>query len=434
MAAHRVPARMHASLRPLLVLTALAVGLLAAGEPAHAEEQALADAVRLTRAGAQAFEQGAIDDAITAFEAALEHAPDDAAARKNLALALSRRAVGALRARDGVAALESLDRALELHPGRLQYASLRARALLLAGRGGEAQRQAEAVVSRSPSYAEAWTVLANVRERQGDLRDALVALARVEVLRPGDAALGRRIGDLDRRAEAESGFATHGTGNFVAKYDPAGDSGQVQLALTILEDAYSQVTSDLGLAPRTPAQVVLYEGAEFQRVTGAHSWVGALYHNGVLRVPIRNLARHRATAQRVLTHEFTHHVLKERTPALPTWWHEGIAQHLEDTQEVGAKRRADITDLLRHQRKNSRLLTLEEMQRVTITRVANAGTVKLYYAQAHHFVGWLADTHGAGALPSFLAALGTSSDLDGAARRGFGGTQAELWKAWLDSI
>ena len=38
------------------------------------------------------------------------------------------------------------------------------------------------------------------------------------------------------------------------------------------------------------------------------------------------------------------------------------------------------------------------------------------------------------ALPSFLAALGTSSDLDGAARRGFGGTQAELWKAWLDSI
>ena len=73
---------------------------------------------------------------------------------------------------------------------------------------------------------------------------------------------------------------------------------------------------------------MLYEGAEFQRVTGAHSWVGALYHNGVLRVPTRNLERHRRTAERVLAHEFTHHVLRERVPSLPIWWHEGIAQYV----------------------------------------------------------------------------------------------------------
>lgn len=412
--------------------TALPLAVLAAGGTAWAETDA--EALRLTRAGAQAFEQGALDDAVTAFEAALQRVPDDPSAKRNLALALARRAERALHARDGAAALDPLDRALELHPGRLRYAQLRARALLLTGRSGEAQRQAEALVETSPRYAEAWAVLADVRERQGDLRAALAALARAESLRPQDAVLARRIADLDRRAEAESGFAAHGTGNFIARFDPDIDSGQVQLALTILEDAYSHVTSDLGLAPRTPAQVVLYEGAEFQRVTGAHSWVGALYHNGVLRVPIRNLERHRGTAERVLTHEFTHHVLKERTPGLPTWWHEGIAQYLEDKPQAGARRRAQIHDHLRYQQKQSRLIRLEEMQKLTITRVANAGTVKLYYAQALAFVGWLADTRGAGALPAFLTALGTGRDLDGAAQRAFGGTQAELWKAWVESL
>ncbi len=416
---------------PLLLLLA-ALGLLAA--PAAHGEDAPAEAVARTRAGAQAFEQGALPAAVEAFEAALALAPDDTNARRNLALALARRARAALRAQDGDRALADLDRALELHPARLQYAMLRARALLLAGRQGEALRAAEAVVARSAAYAEGALALADIQERMGDLSAALETLERVRRLRPQDAALPRRLETLARRAQAEAGFATHGTGNFVAKYDPTGDAGEVQLALTILEDAYSEVTSDLGLSPRTPAQVVLYDGAEFQRVTGAHSWVGALYQGGVLRVPIRNLARHRSTAERVLTHEFTHHVLRERTPALPIWWHEGIAQHLETSAEEGTRRRAELRDLLRHQRKAARLLTLDEMQRIVITRVANAGTAKLYYAQAHAFVGWLADTHGAGALPTFLTTLGAGKDLDGAARRAFGGTQAELWTAWLEAL
>jgi len=413
------------SLATLLVVLAL-------GAPAAAETDA--EALRLTRAGATAFEGGALQEAVEALEAALARVPADPAARRNLALVLARRGGKALRARDGVRALQDLDRALELHPGRLRYEMLRARALLLAGRGGEALRQAQALLETSATYGEGWTVLADVQERQGNLPDALTSLARLQALRPRSASLAMRVAGLKRRAEAEAGFATHGTGNFVARYDPNVDAGQVQLALTILEDAYSHVTSDLGIAPRTPAQVVLYEGAEFQRVTGAHSWVGALYNNGVLRVPIRNLQRHRATAERVLTHEFTHHVLKERVPSLPTWWHEGIAQHLEDKPDAGARRRAEIADQLRHQQKSSRLLTLQEMQRLVITRVANAGTVHLYYAQALAFVGWLADKHGAGGLPTFLAALGTGTDLDAAARAAFGGTQAALWQAWIDAL
>ncbi|MDJ0522665.1 MAG: tetratricopeptide repeat protein [Planctomycetota bacterium] len=412
--------------RSLLVLIALCCAPVAA----WADEEART----LTREGAALLTAGMPAEAIVSFEAALERVPKSRAAAKNLALALSRRASQLLARKDGPAALALLDRALDLHPDRLAYKVQRARALLYAGRVGEALRMAQSVTERSPRHGAGWDALADVQERAGDLPAALEALQKLATLRPADAALTRRRADLQRRADAEAKFLTHGSGNFVVRYPPDADAGIVRLAITILEDAYAHVTSDLGIAPRTPAQVVLYEGAEFQRVTGAHSWVGALYHNGVLRVPTRNLQRHRSTAERVLAHEFTHHVLRERNPSLPIWWHEGIAQYVENDHASGVRRRAEIGEQLAAQKERSRLLTLDELRRLRITNVKNAGTVQLFYAQALHFTGWLVDRFGSGALPSFLTALGTGTDIDAAAKRAFGADVTELHRAWEASL
>lgn len=412
--------------RPLLA--ALLICLL--GGTARADEIA----TQWTREGARLLDANRTAEAIAKFEAALERVPKSPAAARNLALALSRQAGAPLRRKDGAQALALLDRALDLHPGRLAYMTLRARALLLAGRVGAALRAAQTVTERSPRYGAGWLTLADVHERAGELPEAIEALQTLRTLRPTDTVLLERVAELERRAEAEAKFLTHGSGNFVVRYPPDAEAGIVRLAITILEDAYARVTSDLGIAPRTPAQVVLYEGAEFQRVTGAHSWVGALYHNGVLRVPTRNLARHRSTAERVLAHEFTHHVLRERVPSLPIWWHEGIAQLVENEASSGARRRAELGEQLAAQKERSRLLTLDELRRLKIARVQDAGTVHLFYAQALHFTGWLVDRFGTGALPSFLTALGTGTDTDAAAKRAFGSDVADLYGSWQASL
>ena len=206
------------------------------------------------------------------------------------------------------------------------------------------------------------------------------------------------------------------------------------MALTLLEDAYARVTADLALTPETSARVVLYEGAEFQRVTGAYAWVGALYNNGTLRVPMRNLQRHRSTASRVLAHEFAHHVLRERIPALPIWWHEAIAQYVEDKDGASAARRESIARRLDLQKRESRLLGLDEMRSLKIARVASGGTVQLFYSQALSFVTWLVDTYGSGALPTFLTALGTGTDIDAASKSAFGAEVATLWTRWEDGL
>lgn len=421
---------------PLPWLTLLCLGLaLTGGTLAHTEDAAaLAAARRVTAEGARHLEAGENERAVAALERALDLRPEDVAAQKNLALALARRAEVLLRKKDGEAALALLDRALELHPDRLRYEVLRGEALWRAGRLGEAVRSGQHVVARSPRSADGWALLADVHERGGDLREARDALERVLALRPGSAATKRRLADLAKRAEAQQDYLTHGSGHFQVRYSPNADPATVRLALTLLEDAYARVTADLGLAPRTPARVVLYEGAEFQRVTGAHSWVGALYANGTLRLPTRNLERHRATAARVLAHEFTHHLLRERTPSLPVWWHEGIAQLVEDDAQAGLQRRRRLDRRLGPLAESEALLTFEQMGRLSIARVADRNLVKLFYSQALSFVGWLVESYGPGALPSFLVALGTSADLDAASRDAFGASVSELFTRWQDAL
>lgn len=414
----------------LLLVTSVAWG---DDTPSAADIEA---ARSLTAEGARALSEGRLERATLRFSQALERAPGSEEARRNLALAHARRGAEALRREDGGAALDHLDRALTLHPTRIRYRVDRGRALLLLGRDGEALRVAQAATEKTPGLLDAWLLLADVDERRGELADAVEALERAIALAPPRrrGELEQRHVELAKRARTEAAFLTHATGNFVARYGPDADPETVRLALTILEDAYSRVTADLGTAPKTPARVVLYEGGEFQDVTGAHGWVGALYIAGTLRVPIRNLERHREVAERILSHEFTHHVLRQTAPGLPTWWHEGIAQH-EELKSTSKERQFEhLTREMRRLRDAKALLTLERMRSTHVASVSDVDFVTLYYAQARSFVDYLVEQYGSGALPSFLVALGTGRDTSAACRQAFGRTEAELWEAWKASL
>ncbi len=431
---------MFGTVSKLRLATRTALLLLLCAAVAWADEgpsgQDVGAARRLTEEGAKALSQGRHERASERFTEALARVPGSENANRNLALALARRAVEALRSEDGGLALDLLDRALELHPGRVRYRVDRGHALLFLGRDGEASRLAQELTEQAPALLDAWLLRADVNERRGELAEAVEALDHALRIAPPRYRrdLEQRHVELSKRAKTEGTFLTHATGNFVAKYGPDADPGTVRLALTILEDAYSRVTADLGVAPKTPARVVLYEGGEFQEVTGAHGWVGALYVGGTLRVPIKNLERHRDVAERILSHEFTHHVLRQSAPGLPTWWHEGVAQHEEIKTASKERQFEHLTREMKRLRDADSLLTLERLQRVHVASVSDVSFVTLYYAQARSFVDWLVEVYGTGALPSFLVALGTSRDTSAACREAFGKTEAELWTAWKQSL
>ena len=413
----------------MIPLCVLLLAVSAAGE-----EGAQAKARAVTSDGARALRHGDPDEAVERFEAAYAMFPESREARRNLALGLSRQGDRLFEAQRGAEALARYERARERHPGRLVYEARRGRALRQVGRIVDALRVATGLNDGAPSFGEGWLLRADVEERQGGLQEAVDALARALRLLDASEALGGRLETLRKRLATEGRFLTHSSGHFIVKYGADVDPASVELAVTLLEDAWSQVTADLGITPNTEAQVVLYTGDEFRDVTDAHGWVGALYGNGTLRVPVKNLERHRDTAARILSHEFTHHVLREATPNLPIWWHEGIAQWAETASSSTDRAYIRISARLPGWRDKDLLFTLAQLRGTRIASVSDRGVVELYYAQTKHFVRWLVDEYGAGALTSFLLALGDGSDTGAAAKSAFGHDEAELLKRWRASL
>ena len=326
---------------------------------------------------------------------------------------------------------ERFERALELHPGRIRYQVGLARTHFLLGDELVALEDLERIADRAPGYAALHMLAADIHERRGDLDAALAALARAAplVLERERVAIDRRAVRLSKQAKTEAQFRTDSSGHFLIRYAADIDVATVALVRELLEDAYVHVTAELGLTPRTAARIVLYADGEFRDVTGAQSWVGALYEGGVLRVPARNLESHRDTAARILTHEFTHHVLRERTPRLPAWWHEGIAQWQEALAAGSSARQLDLA----RARDADALLSLRQM-RALRPFDQRGDVVKLFYAQSRSFVLWLVDRKGRTGVSDFLTNLGTGTDTDAAAKRGLGDSVQGLWSEWLRDL
>ncbi len=354
-------------------------------------------------------------------------------AKWNAAYVHARRASRALHERRGSDALDEAHKALELHPGRVRYLTLLARAQFMEGEQIAADKSVQNILDRAPRYAPALLLAADVAERAGDFERAIASISDYAALRPDDAErLASRMAELERRKTTEATYLSHSSGNFDVRYSEEADAETVRLAITLLENAYSQVTADLGMQPKTQATVILYADREFQTVTQAHGWVAGLYRGGTLKLPLKNLTAHRDRAARILTHEFVHHVLREQSPKLPSWLHEGIAQYLEQPPNNRHARWQEVTARLRPLKKH--VLSAKQLSGVRISATKSGATANLLYAQSHAIVGWLIDMRGLTSFPDFARELARGPNLDDAAKKIYGGTWSELVAAWKEQL
>src|ERR1700722_1295744 len=104
----------------------------------------------------------------------------------------------------------------------------------------------------------------------------------------------------------------------------------------------------LNYSPPEPIGVILYTGQQFEDMTRAPAWVGAM-NDGRLRVPVQGLTSVTDQLSRVLRHELTHSFLQQKTRGrCPTWLQEGIAQWIE-----GRRSGASASALISAYEKNS---------------------------------------------------------------------------------
>ena len=128
----------------------------------------------------------------------------------------------------------------------------------------------------------------------------------------------------------KSGEKKFGT-RFLLRYDGAvADSDTAGAMITILEEEFSRVSSQLGCRAEERIVTIVQSRDAYMRTTGAPEWSGGNY-DGKIHIPILDKDRMSARSRQVFAHELVHACLAN-IGHWPSWLHEGLAQRLSGEQ------------------------------------------------------------------------------------------------------
>ncbi|MEZ0230772.1 MAG: tetratricopeptide repeat protein, partial [Planctomycetota bacterium] len=332
-------------MRRLLVAALLLCGVAAfADEPKKtdkqlAEEKARrAEALALNEEGVKLAEKGDLEGALARFAEALAKEEKEPTIRANAAKVHA--AIGKKRydERQFQEAATEFHTAFDLVPDELDYAQSEGVSLAAHGSDKDAIAVFERVLEKKADRKDTLLALGHVLYRSGRNKDAIARWEKAAQLAPDD----QDVKDLLAKAKKEESVEGElmedlGAPHFTIKFDGKGDPRIGRLVGAALEQAYKDVGYDLGRYPTGETAVVVYPKKSFRAVTGSHGWVAALY-DGKIRVPGEGIdAANAVEVKRVLTHEYTHALIRSIAGGhVPAWLHEGIAQLMEGRTRADA--------------------------------------------------------------------------------------------------
>jgi len=193
----------------------------------------------------------------------------------------------------------------------------------------------------SPDDTETLKTLGLALYKGEELEDALEVISRYIELKPDDQYMERFYSKILRENSAQDGFMLESSDHFDVYYDSSNYRGLGHTVLSLLDDAYRRMSTELHLYPDQSVSVILYSARSFRDVTLGPDWTGGIY-DGKIRLPIRGLDESDPRLAKVLTHEYSHAVVHSFTHQCPTWLNEGLAMYLEGRPAPQVRLVADL--------------------------------------------------------------------------------------------
>jgi tetratricopeptide (TPR) repeat protein len=243
---------------------------------------------------------------------------------------LERSAWDALNAGRAPAAAEAFREAIAVDPKNARLHLGAGMAAVLGRRDREAKEAFERALALNAKLTPARALLGPVQYRLGDVAGAIrtyeALIAQTPDDREAQATLERWQRELDLHDRMQHAIGSH----FTVSFEGPAEAALATQALEVLDRAYWRIGLVLGgTYPNEPVPVVLYTSEQFRDVTRSPTWAAAAY-DGIIRVPMRGALDNATELDRVLSHEFTHALIRNLAPrGVPTWLNEGLATALE---------------------------------------------------------------------------------------------------------
>jgi tetratricopeptide (TPR) repeat protein len=196
-------------------------------------------------------------------------------------------------------------------------------------RDADARDEFERALALDPRLAQARALLGQIQYRMGERQLAVRTYETLVAMTPDDREARATLERWQREADLHDRMQQAVGSHFTVSFEGPAEAALAAEALEVLDRAYWRVGQLLGTYPSDPIGVVLYTGEQFRDITRAPLWAAGAY-DGVIRVPMRGALDKREELDRVLSHEFTHALIRTlASRGVPAWLNEGLATALE---------------------------------------------------------------------------------------------------------
>ena len=242
-------------------------------------------------------------------------------------------ALNAGRAQEAAVAFDEALRGAPREPTVLLGAGVAAHLL---GQPDAARRYLSEALKHEPALTAASLLLGETFYRANDLAAAIDTYEKALVHAPAHRQLNERLEAWRKEAALHDRFGQKLGDHFTVLFEGPAEAAMAQKAVEILEAAYWRIGSALFTYPADVIVVVLYTSEQFSDITRSPKWAAAAY-DGRIRVPVRGALQNVREFERVLTHEFTHALIRTiASRGVPVWLNEGLAMMFDGT-DVEAK-------------------------------------------------------------------------------------------------
>lgn len=194
------------------------------------------------------------------------------------------------------------------------------------GRYAEAASLIEQAIGIAPQSANLHHLLGQIYYAEGRMAEALDALS-VSASLGGTGEADKLLEKVLREWQVEQEMAQESRGHFQLSFvDGKNAADLASNVLETLEEAYTELGSDLAFFPDVRVPVLLYLKKDFSAVTNSPDWAGGVY-DGKIRLPLGGIHHMSAQLSAVLYHEYMHvivHFMANRRA--PVWLNEGLAE------------------------------------------------------------------------------------------------------------
>lgn len=386
---------------------------------------------------------GDTDEALGAYEQALELAPTDQNLLKNYVSTLNNLGVAQSNERAFVEAQQFFEKASQALPQlgdaevrqsiRENYSALLTlwgTELMKRNQVSDARKSLDQAVRLDTKNGVALVSLGDLAYESNDYATAARNYAAaLPVSQENKDYLENRLQMIKDESDLEGRFLSviDDDNRFLLQYADYKGGTSITEVLAMLTEAYQVIGRDLGVYPARGVNVKVYTQEDFYKVAKLPEWAIGIF-DGKMRLRVDELQSAPELVRDLVFHEYTHAVLAMNVKQeVPAWFHEGIAQLMEPQFRENNREQEQVRiALTRHQ------ISFEELEE-SFRGIENKGTAENAYLLSKYFLTHLNRKYGHDKLREWVTKLTKGEKFVEAFEHTYRTDLAKAQESWIKS-